>query len=185
MANKLTHVGFIRPTYPEPQIFWGSPQEIADSIGISYRSVHSMLSGKVKETRKGHRVMTEEEKVKYYQPPKPPKPKPRKKVKYSSKMHWLITFVNDGKKSGVPDTENPDHKFFSGSPQEFVKFVGCNLGQIYRLINTHEKSKEEKYPLKTIKGWRIARIRRHKESPIKKTHNRRVKGESIREKVVI
>lgn len=176
MANKLTHVGIIRPTVPEPEIFWGSPQDVADLLGISYRSAHLLISGKTKKSKIGYRRMTEEEEEKYYEPPKPRKSKPVKS-KYSSKKNWLITFVKDGKREGRPDTSFPDYEVQSGCPQDFVRAVGCNVGQVYRMINTYE-GKSEKYPLKTIKGWRITRIRRYSEKP-KLANTRRVKGAKL------
>lgn len=116
--------------------------------------------------------MTEEEEAKYYQPPKPPVRKPRS-PKYNTKNNWLITFVKDGQKSGKPQTKDPND-YFSGSPQEFVRFTGCNAGQVYRLINTH-LGDPEKYPLRTIKGWRVNRIRKYSEAP-KLGQRRRTKG---------
>lgn len=178
MANRKRHLGIIRPTVPHPQIFWGSPQEVADHLGISYRAVYMLINGKTKSTKKGHRMMTPEEELKYYQPPKPTTNTSKKDKTYNPKNNWLITFVKDGKKSGRPSTAK-DVKTFSGSPQDFVKFIGCNAGQIYRLINTYEGS-PEKYPLKTIKGWRITRIRRYKEAPELK-NTRRTKGETLKE----
>lgn len=172
MANKRRHLGVIRPTVPKPQIFWGSPQEVADHLGISYRAVYMLINGDIKSTKKGHRLMTEEEQAKYYEPPKPPVIKKRKS-EYNTKQNWLITFVNDGLKSGRPATKDPS-KYFSGSPQDFVRFTGCNSGQVYRLINTHLKE-DEKYPLKTVKGWRITRIRKYSEPP-KLRDSRRTKG---------
>lgn len=161
MANRTRHVGVIRPTVPRPQIFWGTIDEVAAHLGISRRATVSLLDGVTKSTRKGHRAMTEEEQEKYYQPPKPPKKKPSKRnTNYNQKMYWKITFFKDWKK-GEPYPQEPD-RIFSGTPQEFVRFTNCNIGQIYRLINWHDGN-EEKYPLKSIKGWTIARIRRYTE----------------------
>lgn len=170
MANRRKHVGVIRPTVPEPEVFWGSPQEVADYIGISYRSVYLLLNGTTQSTKRGYRAMTEDEEAKYYQPPKPQVVKKRKS-KYDTKQFWLITFIKDWKK-GQPYPKDTS-KIFSGNPQDFVKFSNCNSGQIYRLINTHEGS-AEKYPLKSIKGWTIARIRRY-DAP-KEQFNPRGKG---------
>lgn len=175
MANKRTHLGIIRPTVPNPQIFWGSPQEIADHLGISYRAVYLLVQGKTKSTKRGHRMMTEEESAKYYEPPKPRQLTSRKS-EYNSKKNWLITFVRDGKKSGKVETTDPDN-FFSGNPQDFVSFTGCNAGQVYRLINTHFGD-VEKYPLKTIKGWRINRVRKYNQTPTL-GQPRRIKGEKL------
>lgn len=119
--------------------------------------------------------MTEEEQIQYYEPPKPPVIKKRK-PEYNTKQNWLITFVKDGLKSGRTATKDPAN-FFSGNPQDFVRFTGCNSGQVYRLINTHLGEKE-KYPLKTIKGWRISRIRKYSEPP-KLGQNRRTKGSKL------
>lgn len=178
MANKKSHFGIIKPTIPKPQIFWGSPQEIADHLGISYRAVYLLVSGKTKSTKKGHRVMSEEEQQLYYQPPKPPTTAKTRSKDYNTKKFWLVTFVKDGKKSGRPEVGD-SVEYFSGSPQDFVRFTGCNTGQVYRLINTHSGD-SEKYPLKTIKGWRIARIRRYSEPP-KLKDTRRTKGVTLKE----
>lgn len=163
MANHLRHVGVLRPTVPEPEVFWGTIDEVAEHIGVSRRAAYNILDGKTASSRRGHRAMTEEEKEKYYQPPRPKPPKKNSRPKhYSNKRNWYITFFKDWKKGEKSPKE--EHRRFSGNPQEFVKFTNCNIGQVYRLINWYEGN-EEKYPLKSIKGWTIARIRRYDTPP--------------------
>ena len=108
--------------------------------------------------------MTPEEEEQYYTPPKPTSQGKRNKI-YNSKRHWKLTFLHDWKKGDLYPQESS--RKFSGSPQDFVKFIGCNAGQIYRLINTHEGI-PEKYPLRSIKGWAIARVRRYDEPQTRK-----------------
>lgn len=164
MANKTRHVGVLRPTVPTPEVFWGTIDEVAAHIGITRRAAISILDGTTKSSRKGHRAMTEEEQKQYYQPPKPPKKLPKKTKKYQQKMYWRITFLKDWKKGQSYPKESG--RIFTGTPQDFVKFVGCNIGQIYRMINWH-LGLEEKYPLKSVKGWSICRIRKY-EKPVAK-----------------
>ena len=163
MANKLKHVGVLRPTVPEPEVFWGTVEEVADHMGVTRRSAENLLSGKVASTRRGHRAMTPEEQEKYYQPPRFKERKKAPRKNYSNKRNWYITFFKDWKR-GKPYPQEECRRF-SGNPQEFVRFVGCNVGQVYRMINWYEGCKEEKYPLKSIKGWTIARIRRYDTPP--------------------
>jgi len=159
VANHKRHIGIIRPTVPNPEIFWGSIQEIAEYCNLNRRSVSSLINGVVSSTKKGFRRMTPEEEILHYQPPRPPnKNNNKKKCTYKSKKFWKITFFKDWKKGEKYPTD--PKSIYSGSTQDFVRFTGCNSGQIYRLINTHEGNLE-KYPLKSIKGWSIARIRRY------------------------
>ncbi len=167
MANHKRHVGLIKPTVPNPVVIWGSVQELADQLGITRRSVSSILSGATVSTKQGYRKMTTEEIEKYYQPPKPPKVKPVfHRKEYASKMHWKITFFKNWKKGEKYPTE-PERRF-SGTPQDFSRFVNCNQGLIYRLLNTHDGS-PEKYPLKSVKGWTISRVRRYDCKQVRKS----------------
>jgi hypothetical protein len=166
MANRKSHVGIIRPTVPNPQIFWGSVQEIADFCGISRRSASSVLNGTTIATKKGFRRMSTEEAEKYYQAPKPPIVKQVfHRKEYESKKYWKITFFKDWKKGEKYPTEAI--RRFSGTPQEFSKFVNCNQGLIYRQLNTHY-GLPEKYPLRSIKGWTISRVRRYDTAQVTK-----------------
>ena len=160
MANKTTHRGIIKPTVPNPRIFWGSVQEIADHCGIGYRSALLIFQFDGRETRNGYRAMTEEEQKKHYQPPKYKEPKKSKRGKYGSRLCWKITFFKDWKKGEkYPDPDDSSLRF-TGSPQDFCAFVECNQGMVYRLLNTHMKVPENN-KLKSIKGWTIARIRKY------------------------
>lgn len=161
MANKAIHRGIIKDTFPKPTVFWGTLQEIADHCDIKYRAAALLFQDLKRSTRSGFRAMTEEEQELHYQPPKA-KPISRRTSKtYESKKNWKITFFKNWKKGEkYPDLKEEPDRIFTGSPQEFSLMVNCNLGMIYRLINTHE-GKKEKYPLKSIKGWTIARIRRY------------------------
>lgn len=158
MANKLKHIGIIKPTVPNPLIFWGSKQDVAKKLEITYRAVTEITSGRIKVSRKGYRLMTPEEEILYYQPPKPPKPKNKIPVKFESKCHWKLTFFKDWKKGDKYPDPSEKLRRFSGTPQEFSKHIGCNQGMVYRLINTH-LGRPEKYKLRSIKGWSIARTR--------------------------
>lgn len=154
MANKRRYAGVIKPTVPEPRVFFGSIQEIADHCKIVYRTAWDLVTLEGYVTSTGYRRMTPEEEEQYYTPPKPPVLKPRK-TKYSVKGKWRIVFHKNWVR-GYAIPKNKEDRFI-GSPQEFVRFVGCNIGQVYRLLNTHQKL-PEKYPLRSVKGWSIYRV---------------------------
>ncbi|AFK66688.1 hypothetical protein COPG_00092 [Colwellia phage 9A] len=167
MANHKAHVGIIRPTVPNPEVVWGSIQELADHCNVTRRSISSILNGTTTATKRGFRRMSTEEAIKYYQPPKPPVVNQVFHRKdYASKIHWKITFFKNWKKGEKYPTEK-DRKY-SGTPQEFSKHLNCNKGLIYRLLNTHDGT-PEKYPLRSIQGWTISRVRRYDSKPVRKT----------------
>ncbi len=151
-------------------MFWGSIQEIADFCGITRRSTTSVLNGKTIATKKGFRRMSSQEAIDHYQPPRPPKNKPIFHRKdYASKIHWKITFLKDWDK-GEPYPKDSS-RMFSGTPQEFTRYLNCNKGLIYRLINTYEGLPENN-KLRSIQGWKIARVRRY---TVKPTRQPRIK----------
>jgi hypothetical protein len=163
MANKIVHRGIIKPTVPNPVIFWGSANEIAEKCNITYRNVLIMFSsaGKNRVSRNGYRAMTEDELEMYYQPPKPPKPpKPLVMKSVVVRMHWVITFFKDWRKGDKYPDPSEEGRKFSGNPQEFIRFINCNAGSVYRMIETHDGLKP-KYPVHSIHGWSISRIRRY------------------------
>lgn len=163
--NKKAHVGIIRPTIPNPEIVWGSVQELADHCNITRRSISSILNGTTTSTLRGFRKMTDEEAKKYYQPPKP---KSTKQVfhrkDYESKIHWKVTLFKDWNKGDKYPTKDEKHRRFSGTPQEFSRFFNFNKGLIYRALNTH-CGLPEKYPVRSIKGWTISRVRKYNSDP--------------------
>ena len=171
MANKRKHVGVIKPTVPTPRTFFGSIQEIADHCGITYRTACNLLKQEGYTTMSGYRRMTPEEEEKYYTPPKPPVLKDRKS-RYYVKGKWRVVFHKNWTRGYALPEKEEDR--FIGSPQEFVRFVGCNIGQVYRLLNTHQKL-PEKYPLKSIKGWSVYRVYKNK-SKTKKPKTNRIIG---------
>ena len=146
---------------------WGSVQELADHCKVTRRSMASILNGTTVASKRGFRKMSPEEIEKYYQPPKPPKVvQVFHRKDYANKQYWKITFLKNWKKGEPYPISKCDR--FSGTPQDFTRKVNCNSGLIYRLLNTHDGIKE-KYPLRSIKGWTIARIRRYDSVPVRKT----------------
>ena len=159
MANTITHRGVLKPTLPNPVVFWGSVQEISDKVGVSYRAVLLLFSNEGRSTRKGWRAMTTEESKLHYQPPRARIPVKRELAKYQSRKYWKLTFFKDWKKGDQYPSDDPS-RVFTGSPQEFCRFVNCNTGKIYRMINKHY-GEPEKYPVGSINGWAIARVRKY------------------------
>ena len=160
MANKIRHRGVIKPTVPEPVVFWGSIQEIADHLRIHRRSAARLFIVEGSNTMGGWRAMKEEEEIRYYEPPKAREPISRKGIALHSKSKWVITFFKDWKKGDKYPPPDDLIRRFSGNPKSFSSFVNCNSGMVFRLLNTHFKL-PEKYPLKSVKGWTIARVRKH------------------------
>lgn len=157
MANKRKHIGVIRHTVPKPQVFYGCNQECADKLGITLRGFFYIASGKIECTKTGWKIMTEEEYAEHYQPPKPPPPKKKSNKVNVDRRHWRLWILKDWKASD-PYPQEKDRSF-TGTMSEFAKHVGCQNGQVTRLVNTHI-GVPEKHPLKTYKGWRICRIRK-------------------------
>lgn len=157
MANKRKHAGIIKHTVPEPKVFYGTNVECAERAGVTPRSMSYLRSGANSITRTGWKLMTEDEYALYYQPPKPVEHKPVVR-KNESRKHWRLVILKDWKKGENYPTE-PERRF-TGTMAEFVKRIGCQRGQVTRMVNTHF-GLEEKYPLKSLRGWRIARIRKY------------------------
>lgn len=156
MGNKRSHTGIIRDTVPEPQVYYGCNAECAERMGMTVRNFQYMKAGKYKATSAGWRIMTEEEFAKYYQPPRPPK-KAERYIENIDRRHWRLWVLKDWKPSDPYPKEK--ERSFTGTMAEFTKHVGCQGGQVTRLVNTHI-GVPEKHPLKTYKGWRICRIRK-------------------------
>lgn len=157
MSNHKTHRGVIRPTVPDPQTFLGSISEIANHLGITYRTASTIVNRPGYSTRIGWRRMTEEEEIEHYTPPVP-SPERKSGIKYNPKKFWKITFFRDWKKGDpyITDTDN----IFTGTPQEFVRFASCSISQVYRILDTH-MGIIHKYKLRTIDGWCPVRIRKY------------------------
>lgn len=172
MANKRLHIGIIKPTVPLPRVYFGSIQGIADKCGISYRTACNLIKEEGYITKSGYRRMTEEEEETYYEPPPPPPPRKTSPQGYQSKRSWRVVFHRNWKRGYALPEKKEDR--FIGSPQEFVRFVNCNLGQVYRLMNTHQ-GLPEKYKLKSVKGWSIYRI--YKKEP--SVNKKKAKGVTI------
>ena len=156
MANKRSHTGIIRDTVPKPQTYYGCNAECAERMGVTMRSFMYMKAGNIKISKTGWRIMTEEEFAKYYEPPRPPKKKERY-IENIDRRHWRLWILKDWKPSD-PYPKEKDRSF-TGTMSEFTRMMGCQHGQVSRLVNTF-LGVTEKHPLKTYKGWRICRIRK-------------------------
>lgn len=157
MARAKRHIGLIRPfLLPNPKaIAWGSISEVAEAANVSVSTVYTILAGK--DNSMGWRVMTEEERTKYYQQPIETKTAPRTKHKNpkSQRGKWYITFYHNWKK-GTPLPKNPQDKF-SGTISEFLEMTGAARGNIHNLISLHLGEKDRPR-IKSIKGWTIYKI---------------------------
>ena len=172
MANKRKHRGVIRPTVPNPQTFIGSIDGIADHLGITIRTASTLVNRPGYSTRIGWRRMTEEEEIEYYTPPIPT-PERKSGVSYHPKRFWKITFFKDWKKGDPYVTDKS--RMFTGTPQEFAKFMNCSISQVYRVLDTH-MGIIHKYKLRTVKGWCPVRIRKY-DKPYKRRSLKVIRGE--------
>lgn len=162
MPRPKKHLGIIRHTVPEPQVFYGSVGECADKMGISYRSALVLFKGEKEKTRQGWKKMTDEEFNKYYQPPRAPAPSGHNLgITCKDRKYWVITFLKDWK-PGDPYPKSKQ-RIFTGSPSDFTRMMGCNGGIVNRLIRTQQGELKDRQKLKSYKGWAIARVRKYSE----------------------
>lgn len=161
MPRPKKHLGIIRHTVPEPQVFYGSVGECAEKMGITYRNALKLFKGEQERTRQGWMPMTEEEFNQHYQPPRAPSGT-HFRTNYQSRQYWVITFFKDWK-PGDPYPKD-QKRIFTGSPREFTRMMGCNGGIVNRLLRTQQgELKESKQKLRSYKGWAIARVRKYDE----------------------
>ena len=156
MANKRAHIGIIRHTVPEPTVFYGCGAECAKKMGITTRALNYLRAGVNQINKQGWKVMTDEEYAKYYQPPRPfklPKKKPSQVKRY-----WQLVILKDWKKKD-PYPKDPE-RVFSGTMSEFATRIGCQLGQVSRMVDAHMGIIDDA-PLRSLRGWRIARLRKN------------------------
>lgn len=169
MANKRKHMGIIRHTVPTPTVFYGSVEECAKKAGVCRRGMVYILAGRILRTNTGWMKMTEDEYSEHYQPPKPVKhkpPKPRLQedgTRYPTMRYWKISIFKDWQR-GDPVPKEQERKFL-GTMSEVAKFLNCQYGQVLRMVNTY-LGEPEKYKMKSLHGWRIYRVRKHKEKKI-------------------
>jgi hypothetical protein len=157
MANKRAHIGIIRHTVPEPTVFYGCSAECAEKMGITIRALNYLRSGVNKINKQGWKVMTEEEYAKYYQPPRPYK-LPDKKPGSNERKYWKLLILKDWKAGELYPKEK--ERVFSGTIVEFSKRIGCQVGQVHRMVNAYLGILDD-YPLRSLRGWRIARLRKY------------------------
>lgn len=156
MAFKRSHVGIIRHTVPEPEVFYGCNAECAEKIGITPRTFYMLKAGELKSSKRGWKIMTEEEYNKYYQPPRPYKLP--KKSSPQIKKYWQLLILKDWKK-GELYPKDPE-RVFSGTMSEFATRIGCQYGQVSRMVDAHMGILDDN-PMRSLRGWRIARLRKY------------------------
>ena len=155
----VDRVGLILDTLPHPKIYFGNISQIREMLKVPNNSkIRDKDSLSSSDSLKGWRLMTEDEEVKYYLPPLMVKPQKYKLYTPNRYGEYRLTLFRKWKKGDKYPTESD--RRYTGTVKDFKGDFNVSKSVISRWITSYIDS-DTKQPIHTVKGWRIARLRKY------------------------